>query len=120
MTTPNKIKYGMDMPKEVLVTRDPTYTHPAIVQGNYVGPKPHNYLPLAIICTVINPLVGPIAILFAVMSDRSYASGDLRYATKWSSYAFFTCIVSIIVSTVLGIAIGFSLSRIGQRGGYYW
>lgn len=51
--------------KQILVTRDPVYCHPAIQNGVIVGRQPYDYLPLAIICAVFNPLLGPVAIVFS-------------------------------------------------------
>ncbi|KAK7491478.1 hypothetical protein BaRGS_00017307 [Batillaria attramentaria] len=104
--------------KQILVTRDPVFVHPAIQNGVIVGFQPHAYFPLAVFCTIINPLLGPIALMFAIMSDRAFKQGDLRFADKWSQYAFFTCMVTIVASIVMYIAIGFSLSTIGVRGGH--
>lgn len=51
--------------KEILVTKDPVFVNRTVINGHYIGRKPHNYLPLAIIATILNPLIGPIAIVFA-------------------------------------------------------
>lgn len=64
MTTANTDLYRTSS-KMILVTRDPVYSHKAIVQGQYIGPKPYNYLTLAILVTIINPILGPVSILFS-------------------------------------------------------
>ena len=53
-----------------------------------------------------------------VLSNRAFKEGDLKFAEKWSQYAFLTCMITIVVSIVIYIAIGFSLSTIGLRGGH--
>lgn len=117
MTTANTDLYRTSS-KMILVTRDPVYSHKAIVQGQYIGPKPYNYLTLAILVTIINPILGPVSILFSVMSDRAYKRGDLSYSFKWSMHSFFWSVVTIVASIVLYMAIGFALSSINTRGGY--
>ena len=52
------------------------------------------------------------------MSDRAYGAGDVKYADKWGSYAFTTCIMTFIFSAIIYTAIGFALSPIGTKGGY--
>ena len=64
-----------------------------------------------------NDLKHPL-ILFSVMSDRAYGAGDVKYADKWGSYAFTTCIMTFIFSAIIYTAIGFALSPIGTKGGY--
>lgn len=51
--------------KEILVTKDPVFVNRTVINGHYIGRKPHNYIPLAIIASILNPLIGPIAIVFA-------------------------------------------------------
>ena len=53
-----------------------------------------------------------------VLSNRAFKEGDLKFAEKWSQYAFLTCMITVVVSIVIYIAIGFSLSPIGLRGGH--
>ena len=65
MTTPTQPDLYQTSGKQVLVTRDPVFTHPAIHQGHYIGQQPHSYLPLALIVTILNPLIGPFAIVYA-------------------------------------------------------
>ena len=43
--------------KQVIVTRDPVYNHPAIKQGVIVGIQPPTYMVLSILMTIINPLL---------------------------------------------------------------
>ncbi|GAB1599830.1 uncharacterized protein LOC115217430 isoform X1 [Argonauta hians] len=117
MTTENTDLYRTNS-KMILVTRDPVYSNKTIVQGHYIGPKPYNYLPLAIFVTIINPFLGPVSIFLSVMSNRAYAQGDLKYAQKWSLNSFFWSTVSIVVAIVVYIAIGFSISKLTTRGGY--
>ncbi|XP_067654596.1 uncharacterized protein [Haliotis asinina] len=104
--------------KQVLVTRDPVLTHPAIYQGHYIGPQPHTYMPLAIVVTILNPLIGPFAIFFAYMSSRAYGQGDLKYANKWSQYAFMMGMITIVASVLIYITIGFALSPMGIKGSH--
>ena len=51
--------------KAILVTRDPVFVNKNIINGRYIGVRPNTYLPLAIVVTVLNPLLGPVGILFA-------------------------------------------------------
>ncbi|KAK7099315.1 uncharacterized protein [Littorina saxatilis] len=117
-TTPHQPDVYDTNSKQILVTRDPVFHHPAIQNGIIVGRQPHTYLPLAIAMTVINPLLGPVALVFAIMSGRAFRQGDLKFAEKWSQYAFLTCMITIVASVVIYIAIGFSLSTISIRGGH--
>ncbi|KAH9518841.1 hypothetical protein Btru_006380 [Bulinus truncatus] len=118
MTTPVEDDVYRTNSKQILVSRDPIYVHPEIIRGQYIGREPHTYLPFAIMVTIINPILGPIAILFSFMSRRSYKDGDLNYAYKWSNYAFLSGMITIIASTLLYIAIGFALSGPSLRGGH--
>ena len=54
-------------PKQVLVTKDPVFVRKDVVNGHYIGQKPPNYMLLAIIMCVINPVCGPVALIFASM-----------------------------------------------------
>jgi hypothetical protein len=51
--------------KQVIVTRDPVFHHPAIKKGVIIARQPPDYLVLSIVMTVINPLLGPIALVFS-------------------------------------------------------
>ena len=68
-TTPNESQYYFDdsnaWTKDFLVTRDPVFVNKTVINGEYIGRQPETYIWLAIFVTVINPLVGPIAILFS-------------------------------------------------------
>ncbi|XP_041366772.1 uncharacterized protein LOC121381514 isoform X2 [Gigantopelta aegis] len=118
MTTPVAGDVYRTPSKQVLVTRDPVFTQPTIYQGHYIGIKPPNYLWLSILVTIINPLFGPIALLFTYMSNRAYSNGDLKYSEKWSHYALLMSMITIVVSLVMYIAIGFALSPLSTKGGY--
>ncbi|CAG5128266.1 unnamed protein product [Candidula unifasciata] len=119
MTTPFEGDVYKTGSKQILVTRDPIYVHPAVTkQGNYIGRQPHDYLPLAICVTVLNPLLGPIAILFAFKSSKSFTDGDIIYATKWSNYAFLTSMLVIVTSCLAYVALAFALSGPELRGGH--
>ncbi|KAL8593821.1 hypothetical protein ACOMHN_064018 [Nucella lapillus] len=118
MTTANQPEAFEISTKEILVTLDPVYSHPAIQDGHYVGRQPSTYLPLAILLTVVNPVLGPVALVFAYLSDRAFKRGDLPYANKWSRYTFLACMIVIIASLVIYVAIGFSLSKIRSSGGH--
>ena len=52
------------------------------------------------------------------MSDRAYYAADIRYAEKWGEYAFTACIIIFIATVVLAVAVGFSLSPYGVKGGH--
>lgn len=117
-TTPNEADVYDTNAKQLIVTRDPVFVHPAIQNGVFVGRQPYTYLPLCIFCAVVNPLLGLVAVMFSIMSDRAFKQGDLKFADKWSQYAFFMCMVTIVASIVLYIAIGFAVSNIGLRGGH--
>ncbi|XP_005099153.1 uncharacterized protein LOC101852245 [Aplysia californica] len=117
-TTPAPPEVYSTNSKQLLVTRDPVYVHPTIRQGHFVGLKPHNYLYFAIVATLINPVIGAVAIVFALKSDSAFNDGDVHYATKWSNYAFLTGIIGIVTSVILGVAIGFALAGPGLRGGH--
>lgn len=120
-TTANEKDVYSTNSKQVLVTRDPVYTHPTIRQGQYIGAKPHNYLTFAIFTTIINPVVGPIAILFAKKSDTAYKNGDVNYSMKWSNHAFLTGMIAIVTSVILGVVIAFTLIGPGVSGRHsYW
>ncbi|BFZ15957.1 hypothetical protein BsWGS_18996 [Bradybaena similaris] len=119
MTTPVGGDIYKTDSKQILVTRDPVYVRPAITKDViYLGRKPHDYLPLAICVTVLNPLLGPIAIWFAFKSSKSYYEGDVIYATKWSNYAFLMGMLIIITSCLMYIALAFALSGPELRGGH--
>ena len=56
--------------KQILVTRDPVYNHPAVHIGRngeviIVGQQPPTYLPLAVVLVIFNPILGPIALMFS-------------------------------------------------------
>ncbi|GFN87283.1 hypothetical protein PoB_001378900 [Plakobranchus ocellatus] len=118
MTTPNQMDIYRTSSKQLLVTRDPLFVHPTVKQGHYVGRQPHTYFPLALFVTIINPVLGPVALVFAYMSNRSYKDGDLIYATKWSNYAFLAAMITVVASVVIYIAIGFAVAGPGVRGGH--
>ncbi|OWF43307.1 uncharacterized protein LOC110459944 [Mizuhopecten yessoensis] len=121
-STPNDSEYyysdNSKWTKDILVTRDPVFVNKAVVNGEYIGRKPHTYIYLAIAVTVLNPLLGPFAIMFAVMSTRSYDDGDIKSAVKWANYSFMLGMMTIGISVILYIAIGFSLSGLGTKGGH--
>lgn len=52
------------------------------------------------------------------MSDRAFKQGDIKFAEKWSQYAFLTCMITVVASLVIYIALGFALSGLGLRGGH--
>ncbi|XP_011436994.1 transmembrane protein 233-like [Crassostrea angulata] len=104
--------------KEILVTKDPVFVNRTVINGHYIGRKPHNYLPLAIVATILNPLIGPIAIVFAIMSTRSYYDGDMKYAEKWADHAFMIAMATLGITIILAVAIGFTLSNVGTKGGH--
>jgi hypothetical protein len=52
------------------------------------------------------------------MSRRALNEGDLKFADKWGQYAFLMCMITIVASIVLYIAIGFALTSLGIRGGH--
>ncbi|RUS75447.1 hypothetical protein EGW08_016797 [Elysia chlorotica] len=106
--------------KQMLVTRDPLFVHPTIRQGHYIGRQPHSYLPLAVFVTIINPVLGPIALVFALMSRSSYKDGDLPYATKWSNYAFLAAMITVAASVVIYIAIFFAVAGPSVKGGHVY
>ncbi|KAJ8298679.1 hypothetical protein KUTeg_022739 [Tegillarca granosa] len=103
--------------KQILVSRDPVFVNKTVIGGHYIGRKPYNYLPLAIFVTIFNPILGPLGIIFSVMSNRSYYDGDLKYSQKWANYSFMCSMLTIGISIIVYIAIGFSLSEMGFRGG---
>lgn len=104
--------------KAILVTRDPVFVNKNVINGRYIGVRPHTYLPLAIAVTVLNPLLGPVGILFAYMSTRSYNDGDLRYSQKWAGYAFMWSMLTIGASVILYCAIGFNYSELSITGSH--
>lgn len=65
MTTPHQADVYDTNSKQILVTRDPVYCHPAIQNGIIVGRQPPTYVILAAVLTLINPLLGPVALLFS-------------------------------------------------------
>lgn len=110
--------YTITTSKQVLVSKDPVYVRKDVVNGHYIGRQPDTYIIPAIILTVLNPIVGPVALVFAMMSDRAYQKGDVRYAQKWGGYALTACMCIFIFTVILYIAIGFALSPIGINGSY--
>lgn len=121
-STPNDSHYyysdSSSWTKDFLVTRDPVFVNKAVVNGEYIGRQPHTYIYLAIAVTVLNPFLGPFAIMFSVMSSRSYDDGDIKSANKWANYAFMMAMMTIGISVIVYIAIGFSLSGLGTKGGH--
>ncbi|XP_076471370.1 uncharacterized protein LOC143301166 [Babylonia areolata] len=117
-TTANKPEVYEIKMNDILVTKDPVYSHPAIQNGAYVGRQPNTYLPLAILLTIVNPVLGPIALVFSYLSNRAFKRGDLPYADKWSRYTFLSCMIIIVASLIIYIAIGFSLSKLDSHGGH--
>lgn len=118
--TPASGSVFMCTPKDVLVTKDPIFVRKDILNGRYIGRQPPNYLLVSLIICILNPIAGPLALIFSIMSDRAYTAGDVKYAEKWGSYAFTTCIMVFIFSVILYIAIGFALSPIGTKGGHVY
>ncbi|KAH3830411.1 uncharacterized protein LOC127877577 [Dreissena polymorpha] len=110
--------YSLSTSKQVLVTKDPVFVRKDIINGHYIGKKPGNYFVVCLILSIINPVFGPISLIFSVMSDRAYNRGDLRYAEKWAQYTMTACMFIFIFTVILYIAIGFSLSTIGMNEGY--
>ncbi|KAL5007329.1 hypothetical protein ScPMuIL_016135 [Solemya velum] len=110
--------YSKSVSKQVLVTSDPVFVHRNVIDGRYLGKKPDNYIILACLVTILNPIIGPIAILFSTLSNKSYRNGDLKYALKWSNYSFTASILTFCVSALLYVAIGFALSPLGIKGGH--
>lgn len=104
--------------KQILVTKDPVFVNKNIIDGRYIGKRPPNYFILAVVVTVLNPLLGPIAILFSFMSTRSYNDGDLKYSEKWASYAFMWSMLTVGITIILACAIGFALSEMSISGGH--
>lgn len=116
--TPTSGSWFMSTPKEVLVSKDPVFVRKDVLNGRYIGRKPPNYMLLALLVCILNPIVGPIALIFSIMSDRAYDAGDVKYADKWGSYAFTASMMIFIFSVILYVAIGFALSPIGTKGGH--
>ncbi|XP_060597045.1 uncharacterized protein LOC132750969 [Ruditapes philippinarum] len=110
--------YTLSTSKQVLVSKDPLYVRKDVVNGHYIGRQPENYMLIAILLCVLNPLCGPIALIFAVMSERAYRRADIRYAQKWASYSITSCMCIFIFTVILYIAIGFAVSPIGINGGH--
>ena len=63
---------NMPTDKEILVTKDPVFVNKNIIDGRYIGKRPENYVVLAIIVSVLNPLLGPIAVLFSCKYLESF------------------------------------------------
>jgi hypothetical protein len=57
--------YTLSTSKQVLVSKDPLYVRKDVVNGHYIGRQPENYMLIAILLCVLNPLCGPIALIFA-------------------------------------------------------
>ena len=53
-----------------------------------------------------------------VLSSRAYGDGDLKSSQKWSNYAFMVGMLTIGITIILGVAIGFSMSRMNIKGGH--
>ena len=52
------------------------------------------------------------------MSTRSYYDGDMKYAEKWADHAFMVAMATLGITLILGVAIGFTLSNLGLKGGH--
>ena len=102
--------------EQVLMTEYPVHTNPTIRDGHYLGPKPNSYFPLAIISTILNPLLGPVAIFYARKSDTAYNDRDIENAKKWAKYAFRIALSAIVFSIVLAAVLIIAL--IGLRDDY--
>ena len=57
--------YTVTTPKEILITKDPVFARKDVINGRYIGKKPYNYMLLALAMVILNPLVGPIALVFS-------------------------------------------------------
>ena len=57
--------YSLSTSKQVLVTRDPVFTRKDVLNGRYIGRKPENHMLIALLLCVINPICGPVALVFA-------------------------------------------------------
>lgn len=52
------------------------------------------------------------------MSTRSYYDGDMKYAEKWADHAFMIAMATLGITIILAVAIGFTLSNVGTKGGH--
>lgn len=72
-TTPTQPDvYSISTSKQVLVTKDPVFVRKDVLNGRYIGRKPENYMLIAMVLCVLNPLFGPVALFFASMLFITY------------------------------------------------
>ena len=85
-----------------------------------MGPKPKNYLVLAILCLVCcGGLIAIPAIVFATQVDSKYNSGDFQGAQDASNKAKMWCIISICVGVICNLAIvGIQIAALAAEGGF--
>ena len=108
MTTPNDCTES----STALVTVDPEFSHPNIRHGRYLGPKPSHYLALSIFSTLVNPVLGPIAIFFSWKSSASYDAGDAKSAKRWGDHAFRLGLGAVVLSIQIAAVLIFALVRL--------
>ena len=63
--TANNTDVFMTTTKDVLVTKDPVFIRKDVLNGRYIGRKPPNYMILSLLICILNPVVGPIALIFS-------------------------------------------------------
>ena len=74
--TPSSGSVFMSTSKQVLVTKDPVFVRKDILNGRYIGKQPPNYMLLALLICILNPVFGPIALIFSSKSFLIYLFTD--------------------------------------------
>lgn len=84
-TTPQTDLYCISTSKQVLVTKDPIFVRKDVVNGRYIGRKPDNYMLVAMILCVFNPLFGPVALFFASKLKKEYLAEMVEVSASFST-----------------------------------
>ena len=77
--TANTTNVFMTTTKDVLVTKDPVFIRKDVLNGRYIGRKPPNYMILSLIICILNPVVGPIALIFSSEYSRDFGPVDCNH-----------------------------------------
>ena len=84
--TPTSGSWFMSTPKEVLVSKDPVFVRKDVLNGRYIGRKPPNYMLLALLVCILNPIVGPIALIFSSESFDLFLLFLVHMASRFTIY----------------------------------
>ncbi|XP_013380499.1 extensin-2-like [Lingula anatina] len=90
-------------PKTQVVVNQPA---PATTNTVFVRPrvKPPNYMGLSIsVLVMVNPLFGTIALIFSMLSDCDYGSGDVEGARSKGKIALWLNIIGMVTSIIVTV-----------------